>query len=146
MEDGDDTTNADDPIGAVVVPLEQGIAGAVARSGRPLMVPDVSQCDFYSPESDSREGIVARSALCVPVLDAHNKGQVLGVLHFVNKRSPGAGKSNGSNPWGLLDHLTPRHSSRGGTKSPGLLDSPAGLASSEEKRDYFNIDIRYIVI
>jgi len=66
------------------VPAGQGIAGRVAREGRGLVIPDVSQ-DSRFAESDRFSGIEARAIACVPI---QSQGKTIGVLEAIN---PAAG-------------------------------------------------------
>ena len=63
-------------------PLGQGIAGWVAREGRPLLVPDVKKEPRFYPGIDEAIGFVTRSVLAVPL---KVKGKVIGVIEAVNK-------------------------------------------------------------
>jgi DNA-binding response OmpR family regulator len=66
----------------------QGIAGWVARHGKPLLVPDVSHDSRFYARVDRSTGFQSRSILCVP-LEA--KGRVIGVLEAINKRGESEG-------------------------------------------------------
>jgi DNA-binding response OmpR family regulator len=61
----------------------QGIAGWVARSGKPLLVPDVQRDPRFFADVDQSTGFRSRSILCVPL---KAKGRVIGVLEAINKR------------------------------------------------------------
>jgi DNA-binding NtrC family response regulator len=76
----------------VVVPRElpeirllpgQGVAGAVAESGRPLRVVDPSSDPRWFDEVDRRTGFTTRNLLAVPVLDARKATR--GVVQVINK-------------------------------------------------------------
>ena len=62
--------------------MDSGIAGWVARKGRPLLVNDVSRDNRFSRETDEVTGFITRSVLAVPVVSGR---EVLGVLEVVNK-------------------------------------------------------------
>jgi DNA-binding response OmpR family regulator len=66
----------------------QGIAGWVARHGKPLLVPDVTRDPRFYAHVDRSTGFRSRSILCVP-LEA--KGRVIGVLEVINKRGESKG-------------------------------------------------------
>ncbi|MEM6959763.1 MAG: GAF domain-containing protein, partial [Myxococcota bacterium] len=60
-----------------------GIAGAVARSGRSLNVKDAYQDTRFDAEWDRRTGYRTRSILCVPMKNQH--GRTIGVVQVLNK-------------------------------------------------------------
>jgi len=61
--------------------LGQGIAGWVARTGKSLLVPDVSADPRFSGGVDAASGFVTRSILCVPLKTSHG---TLGVVQLLN--------------------------------------------------------------
>jgi signal transduction histidine kinase len=65
------------------IPLDQGLAGWVARSGRPAIVNDLRNDPRFLAEVDASSGFLTRAALCVPLLV---RGQVIGVLEVLNKQ------------------------------------------------------------
>jgi diguanylate cyclase (GGDEF)-like protein len=71
----------------VVIKPGEGIAGWVAREGKPVLVHDAAAdprwCDL-----EQAYGVRARSILCVPL---ETRGHVLGVIEVVNKRGGGDG-------------------------------------------------------
>lgn len=69
------------------IPLDQGLAGWVARSGRPAIVNDLRNDPRFLAEVDASSGFVTRAALCVPLLA---RGQVIGVLEVLNKQDGAA--------------------------------------------------------
>eukprot|EP00762_Andalucia_godoyi_P004748 ANDGO_03658.mRNA.1 Adenylate cyclase 2 len=62
-------------------PVGKGIAGYVAQTGEPLLVPDAYQDPRFNKEADKKSGFVTKSILCVP-LKVH--GKVLGVVQVIN--------------------------------------------------------------
>jgi putative methionine-R-sulfoxide reductase with GAF domain len=62
-------------------PIGKGIAGYVAMTGEPLLVPDAYADPRFNKEADKRSGFVTRSILCVPLL-IH--GKILGVVQVIN--------------------------------------------------------------
>jgi HD-GYP domain-containing protein (c-di-GMP phosphodiesterase class II) len=62
--------------------IHSGIAGWVARNGKPLMVNDVKKDRFWNKDIDKSTGFITRSIMCAPLL-AHNK--MIGVLEVLNK-------------------------------------------------------------
>ncbi|MFQ5612834.1 MAG: GAF domain-containing protein [Anaerolineae bacterium] len=69
------------------IPLEEGIAGWVARKGRPVIANDVRADARFSPRVDVRTGFLTESIAAVPL---KIKGRTIGVLEVLNKLS-GAG-------------------------------------------------------
>jgi len=69
----------------VRVPIDRGIAGEVARTGRSLRVDDAYAHPLFNPEVDRQTGFRTRSVLCVPVDD--RAGRVFAVAQLLNKRS-----------------------------------------------------------
>lgn len=62
--------------------LGQGIAGAVAARGEPMIVNDVKKSTHFYAEIDKVIGFDTRSALCVPMI---SKGRVIGIIEVLNK-------------------------------------------------------------
>ena len=62
-----------------------GIAGWVAKSGKPLNIPDVYADPRFDPEWDRRTGYRTRSMLCVPM--KNRLGRPMGVIQVLNKRA-----------------------------------------------------------
>ncbi len=69
---------------AATVELGQGIAGWVAQTGEPLLVPDAYQEPRFDPSYDTKSGYQTRSILTVPL---QGKDGVTGVVQVVNKSS-----------------------------------------------------------
>lgn len=61
----------------------QGVAGMAAVEQRPMVVHDVSSCDYFYDEVDKRTGCVTRSIACSPLVFG---GKTLGVIEVVNPR------------------------------------------------------------
>ena len=59
-----------------------GIAGWVARHGRPLIVNDVTGDERFNKDIDEKTGFTTRSIICTPLI-AHRK--VIGVIEVINK-------------------------------------------------------------
>ncbi len=81
------------------IPLDQGLAGWVARTGRPAIVNDLRNDPRFLAEVDASSGFSTRAALCVPLLV---RGQVIGVLEVLNKQD---GASYTTNDLALLTTL-----------------------------------------
>ena len=70
---------------SIVVPMEGSVAGWVAQTGKPLVVPD-AQSDprfRFSRKADEQSTFTTRSILAVPLIA---RGNVIGVLEAINKR------------------------------------------------------------
>jgi putative ABC transport system ATP-binding protein len=63
--------------------MQAGVAGYVARTGKPLNVRDAYREPLFNPEIDRRTGYRTRSILCMPVLDS--RGEVFAVMQLLNK-------------------------------------------------------------
>ncbi|MEX1297959.1 MAG: PAS domain S-box protein [Desulfotignum sp.] len=63
-------------------PADQGVSGHVYKTGKPLLIPDISQCDFYLRRVDEETDLVAKNMLSVPI---KLKDRVIGVVSVVNK-------------------------------------------------------------
>lgn len=66
------------------IPLDEGIAGWVARSGQPVIVNDARTDARFSHRVDVRTGFLTQSIAAVPL---KIKGRVIGVLEVLNKYS-----------------------------------------------------------
>jgi HD-GYP domain-containing protein (c-di-GMP phosphodiesterase class II) len=62
---------------------QYGIAGQVARTGRPLIVNDVSRSANFHKMIDDTTGFATKSLICAPLI-VHRK--ILGVIEVLNKR------------------------------------------------------------
>jgi len=62
--------------------LGHGIAGWVAQTGEPLLIPDAYQDPRFDPSYDKRSGFRTRSILTVPL---QVKDEVMGVVQVINK-------------------------------------------------------------
>src|SRR5690606_16028576 len=67
------------------IPRDQGIAGAVSRTGTPLNIPDAYADPRLSGLTDQQLGFRTRQLLCVPMRD--RKGEVVGVIQALNRRT-----------------------------------------------------------
>jgi diguanylate cyclase (GGDEF)-like protein len=65
------------------LPIGEGVAGSVAATGQPLLVPDVREDPRFAARFDDASGMVTGSLLAVPL---SSKGRVLGVVELVNPR------------------------------------------------------------
>lgn len=67
------------------IPANEGIAGWVCQHGEPVIANDPQHDARFSNRVDQHIGFRTRNILCVPL---QIKGQTIGVLEVVNKRSP----------------------------------------------------------
>jgi len=69
-------------------PVEKGIAGYVARTGKALNIPDAYLDDRFNPDFDKKSGYRTRSVLAAPMTDA--QGHRVGVVQVINKKDGNA--------------------------------------------------------
>ncbi|MBU0485989.1 MAG: GAF domain-containing protein [Proteobacteria bacterium] len=62
--------------------MGQGISGAVAALGEPIIENDAPKSSYFHPEIDISTGFTTRSVLCVPMI---SQGKVMGVIEVLNK-------------------------------------------------------------
>ncbi len=62
----------------------EGLAGSVAKTGKPLNLKDAYQDVRFDGEWDRRTGYRTRSVLCIPMKNQH--GRIIGVVQVLNKR------------------------------------------------------------
>src|SRR2546426_2684209 len=65
------------------LPVGQGIAGTVARTGEPIMVADAERDPRVAKWVDEATGFHTRSILCVPI---RYRGEVIGVIQELSRR------------------------------------------------------------
>jgi PAS domain S-box-containing protein len=65
----------------LTLPLNQGIVGWVAQKNTPLLIPDVSQNEFFLRAVDEQTGYTTRAMACVPI---QLQGKVIGVIQVIN--------------------------------------------------------------
>ena len=65
--------------------IGEGIAGWVAKTGRPLLVPSVDNEPRFSRRVDEEADFLTESIICIPL---KIRDKVLGVIEFVNKNDP----------------------------------------------------------
>jgi signal transduction histidine kinase len=68
---------------SIAVPMEGSVAGWVAQTGEPLVVPDTAMDPRFYPEVDAQSTFTTRSILAVPLI---TRGNVIGVLEALNKK------------------------------------------------------------
>jgi len=62
--------------------IGKGIAGWVAKTGKPVLITDAYADDRFDPSFDKRSGFVTRSMLCVPMV---YKNKIIGVMTVLNR-------------------------------------------------------------
>lgn len=72
-----------DKLSEIRIPPGKGIAGWVAKRGKPVWVSDVRADPRFYPDVDMIFGFETEHILCVPV---RGKAEILGVLEVVNKK------------------------------------------------------------
>lgn len=65
----------------------EGVAGRVAETGEPLLISDVSDNPYFSPQIDRMIAHETRSIICVPL---KSKNRILGVIELINTEEQGA--------------------------------------------------------
>jgi len=63
----------------VCMDLGEGVAGRCALEGKPVLISDISQCDFFKDMSATR--VLLGSILCVPIKEGNNTVGVLNLSH-----------------------------------------------------------------
>src|SRR4030042_2733687 len=66
------------------LPIGKGIAGAVAKTGEIINIPDAYADKRFNPETDKRTGYRTRSILCVPMKNP--EGSIIGVIQVVTQQ------------------------------------------------------------
>jgi CheY-like chemotaxis protein/putative methionine-R-sulfoxide reductase with GAF domain len=72
-----------DKLREIRIPAEKGIAGWVAKRGKPVWVSDVREDPRFYPDIDMIFGFKTENILCVPV---RGKAKLIGVLEVINKK------------------------------------------------------------
>ncbi|MCI0402292.1 MAG: sensor domain-containing diguanylate cyclase [Acidobacteria bacterium] len=75
------TGKAADKLKDVRIPMGEGIAGWVAKSGKATIVPEVSKDPRFMNQIDQVTKMRTRSIICVPI---RGKERVLGVIEIIN--------------------------------------------------------------
>jgi putative ABC transport system ATP-binding protein len=70
------------------IPLGEGIAGHVARTGEVLNIPDAYASPLFNRDVDRRTGYRTRSILCAPILDTGKR--TFAVAQLLNKKGQDA--------------------------------------------------------
>ena len=72
------------PIEEIRFPIDRGIAGEVATTGKGVNIPEPYADPRFNSEFDRKTGFVTRSLLTLPL--AGHDGKIVGVLQVLNKR------------------------------------------------------------
>ena len=67
----------------ISMPLDSGVAGLVATTGKPQIVNDATDSEAFNPYYDSITGFKTIKILCTPIIN--NNNQVIGVIQSLNK-------------------------------------------------------------
>ncbi len=62
---------------------DEGVKGYCMRNRSSLIIEDVAQCPWFSPDFEKKLGVEVRNILCIPLL---HKQRLLGVLELVNRK------------------------------------------------------------
>lgn len=73
-----------DKIRELRLPVGKGVAGWVAASGEPALIPDAYEDERFDPSYDKATGYRTRSILCVPLTV---QDRIIGVSQLINKLS-----------------------------------------------------------
>jgi sigma-B regulation protein RsbU (phosphoserine phosphatase) len=65
------------------LPVGKGIAGWVAKHGKPLLIPDAYKDKRFNPEFDKKSGFKTKSIICVPMI---YKDKIIGILQVLNRK------------------------------------------------------------
>jgi len=65
------------------IPITSGIAGYIAKTGKPYVTENAYKSKFFNPEVDRLSGYRTRNILALPIFDS--KGKVIGVYQAINK-------------------------------------------------------------
>ena len=72
------------PVGRITLKVGEGIAGTVVKTGKPMVIQDVSQEKKFTDKIDQLTGFRTKSAICVPLL---LRNRPIGALQVINKKS-----------------------------------------------------------
>ena len=87
------------------VPLGVGIAGTVAKTRKPINIPDTYADARFNPDFDKATGYRTRSILCMPLIG--NGDRLIGVIQVLNKKDQEAfNEADESLLDGLSAHIT----------------------------------------
>jgi sigma-B regulation protein RsbU (phosphoserine phosphatase) len=85
------------------LPIGRGIAGAVAETGRHIVLHDAYSDERFDPSHDVANGYRTRSMLCTPI--KNRGGKVVGVLQLLNKIAGSFGEADLRFLDAISDHM-----------------------------------------
>ena len=71
----------------LVFPMDRGIAGAVASTGKTVNIVDAYADQRFNPTMDRETGFQTRTILCMAI--ANHRNEIVGVLQVMNRRTTG---------------------------------------------------------
>ncbi|MEM9540123.1 MAG: ATP-binding cassette domain-containing protein [Cyanobacteria bacterium P01_E01_bin.42] len=69
---------------SIEIPINAGIAGSVATTGKSVNIPDPYNDPRFNPQIDRDTGFLTRNLLCLPMLNENN--EVFAVVQVLNKK------------------------------------------------------------
>jgi signal transduction histidine kinase len=72
------------PVGRITLKVGEGIAGTVVKTGKPMVIQDVSKEKKFTDKIDRLTGFQTKSAICVPLV---LRNRPIGALQVINKKS-----------------------------------------------------------
>lgn len=73
-----------DGVEKITIPVDEGIAGASFKEGKPLIVNDPYSDKRFSPKVDHETGYLTHNIIAIPINNAF--GKPIGVLQLLNKK------------------------------------------------------------
>ncbi|MEA5561810.1 GAF domain-containing protein [Planktothrix agardhii] len=67
------------------LPMDSGILGYVARTGKGMNVADAHACELFDVDVDEPPGYYARTILCMPIFSSQNPQESVAVVRLLNK-------------------------------------------------------------
>lgn len=75
-----------EPVERITLKVGEGIAGTVVKTGKPMVIQDVSQEKKFTDKIDRITGFSTKSVICVPLM---LRNRPMGALQVINKKSGG---------------------------------------------------------
>jgi len=73
-----------DPVERITLKVGEGIAGTVVKTGKPMVIQDVTQEKRFTDKIDRLTGFRTKSVICVPLM---LRNRPMGALQVINKKS-----------------------------------------------------------
>lgn len=73
-----------EPVEGITLRVGEGVAGRVVRSGRPMVIQDVADSEWFEDKYDRLTGFKTRAMICVPLI---LRDRPIGVIQVLNKRT-----------------------------------------------------------